>query len=186
MANKVTEAREKVAALLGAEPDEIIFTSCGTESRAGILGRGRPWKLAAQRLATAYVRIRQLRDGLEGAMQEQIPNIRISGEKTDRLPNTSNISFQFVDSEAILLLLDQLGVCASSASACNSGPTEPSRVLRATGIPYAMARGSVRFSLSIYNTAEEIDYVLENLPAIIRRLREMSPNWKASSAYVNA
>jgi cysteine desulfurase len=157
----------------------------GTENTAGIIGLGKACELAGQHLETDNIRIKQLRDRLEVGIQERIPNIRINGGKAPRLPNTSNISFQFVESEGILILMDQLGICASSGSACTSGSTQPSHVLRSMGIPYAMAQGAVRFSLSIYNTAEEIDYVIGRLADIVQRLRERSPNWKARSAYVN-
>jgi cysteine desulfurase len=154
----------------------------GTENTASIIGLGKACELAGQHLDTDNVRITQLLDRLEVGLQERIPNIRINGGKARRLPNTSNISFQFVESEGILVLMDQLGICASSGSACTSGSTQPSHVLRSMGIPYAMARGAIRFSLSIYNTDEDIDLVIERLPPIIGRLREMSPNWKAERA----
>ncbi|OPY77784.1 MAG: Cysteine desulfurase [Syntrophorhabdus sp. PtaU1.Bin153] len=153
----------------------------GTENTASIIGLGVACDLAGSHLNTGMERIRQLRDKLETDIQRLIPNIRINGSKAHRLPNTSNISFQFVESEMILLLLDQLGICASSGSACTSGTTQPSRVLRAMGIPGAMARGAVRFSLSSYNTREEIDYVVENLRRIVGELRERSPNWKLAT-----
>ena len=157
----------------------------GTENTASIIGLGRACELAQHHTDRENTQIRQLRDRLEAGIRQRIPNIRINGGKTRRLSNTSSISFQFVESEAILLLMDQLGICASSGSACTSGSTEPSHVLRSMGIPYAMARGAIRFSLNAYNTVEEIDYVIEHLVDIVRRLRERSPDWQARSAYVN-
>jgi cysteine desulfurase len=99
----------------------------------------------------------------------------VNGEGSPRLPNTLNISFKFVEGESILLLMNSVGIGASSGSACTSGSLEPSHVLRAMGIPFTYAQGSVRFSLSRYNTEEEIDYIIDQLPAIITRLREISP-----------
>ncbi|OPY64988.1 MAG: Cysteine desulfurase [Syntrophorhabdus sp. PtaU1.Bin050] len=153
----------------------------GTENTTGIIGLGAACDLAGLHLDTEMERIRQLRDKLEAGIQKSIPNVRINGGKARRLPNTSNISFQFVDSEMVLLLLDQLGICASSGSACTSGSTKPSHVLRAMGVPNAMSRGAVRFSMSVYNTAEEIDYVVDNLRDIVRKLRQRSPNWKSTA-----
>jgi len=158
----------------------------GTENTASIVALGKACELAQNNLDRENIRVKQLRDRLETGIQQQIPSTRVNGANANRLPNTSNISFQFVESEGILLLLDQLGICASSGSACTSGSTEPSHVLRSMGIPYAMARGTIRFSLSIYNTTEEIDFVAESLPDIVRRLREKSPNWKSRAAYANA
>ena len=158
----------------------------GTENTASIIGLGKACEIVQRNLDRENTRVKQLRDRLETGIQQQIPGTRVNGKKAKRLPNTSNISFQFVESEGILLLLDQLGICASSGSACTSGSTEPSHVLRSMGIPYAMARGAIRFSLSIYNTAEEIDFVMESLPDIVRRLREKSPNWNEGAAYRNA
>jgi cysteine desulfurase len=123
-------------------------------------------------------RVKALRDKLENGLTSSIPNSRVNGDRTDRLPNTANISFEFVEGEAILLMMDEFGICASSGSACTSGSLQPSHVLRAMGVPFTMAHGSIRFSLSIYNTEEEIDFVLGKAPAIIERLRGMSPYWK--------
>ena len=95
-----------------------------------------------------------------------------------RLPNTTSIAFEFIEGEGILLLMDQYGICASSGSACTSGSLEPSHVLRAMGVPFTAAHGSIRYSLSIYNTEEEIDFVIDKMPPIIQRLRQMSPFWK--------
>ena len=112
--------------------------------------------------------------------RSRIPQSRVNGDTNDRLPNTTNISFEYVEGEAILLLMNELGICASSGSACTSGSLQPSHVLRAMGVPFTMAHGSVRFSLSIYNTDKEIDFVIEKMPGIIERLRGMSPFWNQS------
>ena len=109
---------------------------------------------------------------------ESIPRVLINGDRRQRLPNTLSVSFEYVEGESILLLMSNLGICASSGSACTSGSLEPSHVLRAMGVPFTAAHGSIRFSLSPYNTEEEVDFVLEHLPKIISRLREISPFWK--------
>ncbi|MEZ4525616.1 MAG: cysteine desulfurase NifS [Desulfobacterales bacterium] len=150
----------------------------GTENVASIVGLGRAAELAGAHIAEENTRVRQLRDRLENGLLERIPSSMVNGDREKRLPNTTNISFEFIEGESILLMMDELGICASSGSACTSGSLEPSHVLRAMGVPYTAAHGSVRFSLSIYNTQEEVDYVLEKLPPIIARLRQMSPFWK--------
>lgn len=147
----------------------------GTEAVSAIVALGAAAELAGERLEEENTRVKALRDRLEKGLMESCPGARLNGHPTDRLPNTVNISFEYVEGESILLLLDQHGICASSGSACTSGSLEPSHVLRAMGVPYTAAHGSVRFSLSVYNTEEEIDTVLEVLPPIIRRLREISP-----------
>jgi len=154
----------------------------GTENTASIVALGKACELAARKMETENTRVKYLRDKLERNLLEAIPNSRVNGEKINRLPNTTNISFEFVEGEGILLLMDQFNICASSGSACTSGSLQPSHVLRAMGVPFTMAHGSVRFSLSVYNTEEEIDFVIEKLPPIIERLREMSPYWKAESS----
>jgi len=106
----------------------------------------------------------------------------VNGDREHRLPNTSSVAFEYVEGEAILLMLNEHGICASSGSACTSGSLEPSHVLRAMGVPFTAAHGSIRFSLSRYTTAKEIDLVLEKLPPIIARLRELSPFWKSARA----
>jgi cysteine desulfurase len=121
--------------------------------------------------------VKELRDRLETALLTAIPNSRVNGDTEHRLPNTANISFEFVEGEGILLMMDQYGICASSGSACTSGSLQPSHVLRAMGVPFTMAHGSIRFSLSVYTTPAEIDFVIEKLPPIIERLRGMSPYW---------
>jgi cysteine desulfurase len=147
----------------------------GTENVPGILAVGKACELAARHLEEENKRVRDLRDHLEKGLLEAVPDARLNGHPTQRLPNTVNLSFKFVEGEAILLLLDQLGICASSGSACTSGSLEPSHVLRAMGVPFTYAHGSIRFSLSRFNTREEVDFVVAQLPEIIERLRGISP-----------
>jgi len=151
----------------------------GTENVASIVGLGRACELAAAHMAEENSRVKALRDKLEQGLLASIPHSMLNGHKTDRLPNTANISFEYVEGEAILLHMDQYNICASSGSACTSGSLEPSHVLRAMGVPFTAAHGSIRYSLSIYNTESEIDFVLEKMPPIIAGLRQMSPFWKA-------
>ncbi|HHK60948.1 MAG TPA: aminotransferase class V-fold PLP-dependent enzyme, partial [Desulfobacterales bacterium] len=141
-------------------------------------GLGKACELAAQRMNVENTKVRALRDKLEAGLLEKIPHAMRNGHKDKRLPNTTSVSFEFVEGEAILLHLDRYGICASSGSACTSGSLEPSHVLRAMGVPFTMAHGSIRFSLSVYNTEEEVDFVLDKLPPIIANLRELSPFWQ--------
>jgi cysteine desulfurase len=151
----------------------------GTENTASIIGLGKAAELAAAHLAeNGYERISQLRDKLEQTLLDKVPNALINGDPTNRLPNTSSVAFEYVEGEAILLMMNEYGICASSGSACTSGSLEPSHVLRAMGVPFTAAHGSIRFSLSRYNTEAEIDVILEKLPPVIERLRELSPFWK--------
>ncbi len=147
----------------------------GTENVPGIIALGKACELAAAHMEEENTRVRELRDRLERGLLGAIPDTRLNGHPTERLPNTLNLSFKFVEGEAILLLLDQIGVCASSGSACTSGSLEPSHVLRAMGVPFTYAHGSVRFSLSRFNTQEEVDFVVREMPKIIERLRSISP-----------
>jgi len=147
----------------------------GTENTASIIGLGKAAEFVAAHMEEENSRVKDLRDRLESELVKRVPNAMINGDLENRLPNTSNIAFEFVEGEAILLLMDAHGICASSGSACTSGSLEPSHVLRAMGVPYTAAHGSIRFSLSIYNTEEEIDFVIDKLPPIIERLRQMSP-----------
>ncbi len=149
----------------------------GTENTAGIIGLGKACELAAGNLKKENEGVRRLRDKLERELLARIPQSRVNGDTANRLPNTTNISFEYIEGEAILLLMNELGICASSGSACTSGSLQPSHVLRAMGVPFTMAHGSVRFSLSVYNTEDEIDFVIDKMPAIIARLRAMSPFW---------
>jgi len=147
----------------------------GTESVPNIIAFGRAAELALSTLHDENTRVRAMRDRLENFILTQIPNTVRNGNREHRLPNPANIAFDFVEAEAILLLLDQLGICASSGSACTTGSLDPSHVLMAMGLPPMRARGSVRFSLGIYNTEEEVDYLCLHLPKIIQKLRDISP-----------
>jgi cysteine desulfurase len=150
----------------------------GTENVPYIIGLGKASELAKAHLEEENTRVKALRDYLEAKILEKIPNTLVNGDRVNRLPNTLSVSFEYVEGESILLLLSDLGICASSGSACTSGSLEPSHVLRAMGVPFTAAHGSIRFSLSIYNTKEEMDYIIEHLPPIIQRLRDISPFWK--------
>ncbi len=150
----------------------------GTENVASIIGLGRACVLAADKLDEENTRVRAMRDKLEKGLLASIPKSMLNGHPEKRLPNTSNISFEFVEGEAILLHMNQYNICASSGSACTSGSLEPSHVMRAMGVPFTAAHGSIRFSLSTYNSEEEVDFVLDKMPRIIEKLREMSPFWQ--------
>ena len=147
----------------------------GTENVAGIVALGKAAELAAKEIKQENTKVKKLRDRLEAAILKNCKDAKLNGDKINRLPNTTNISFEFIEGEAILLSLDQFGICASSGSACTSGSLEPSHVMRAMGVPFTSAHGSIRFSLSRYNTEEEVDFVVEKMPAIVNRLRELSP-----------
>ena len=152
----------------------------GTENTASIVGFGKACELAASHPGNEMAKVKRLRDRLEAGLVKRTPKAYINGDEKNRLPNTSNIAFEYVEGEAVLLMMDELGICASSGSACASGSLEPSHVLRSMGVPFTAAHGSIRFSLSVYNTEEEIDFIIEKVPPIIARLREMSPFWKES------
>lgn len=147
----------------------------GTENVAGIIGMGKAAEIALKDMDREITHLKTLRDRLEKGMAERVPHIKVNGHPEKRLPNTSNISFEFVEGESLLLSLDMKGVAASSGSACTSGSLEPSHVLLALGLSHEMSHGSVRFSLGKSNTVEEIDYLLEIMPPIVERMRSMSP-----------
>ena len=147
----------------------------GTENVPYIIGLGKACELAGEAFKDELVRVRKLRDRLEVALLGNCPGAKLNGHKENRLVNTTSISFDYVEGEAILLLLDRLGVCASSGSACTSGSLEPSHVLRAMGVPFTSAHGSIRFSLSRYSTEQDINYIIEHIPGIIEKLRDISP-----------
>ncbi len=148
----------------------------GTENVPGIVGFGKACEMAADILKRT-AQISALRDHLESELVKRVPEAKVNGDVQNRLPNTANISFGYIEGEAILLHLDRYGICASSGSACTSGSLEPSHVLRAMCVDYNFAHGSIRFSLSDKTTIEEIDFVIETLPAIIDNLRKISPFW---------
>jgi cysteine desulfurase len=150
----------------------------GTENTASIIALGKACELAANRMEEENTRVKALRDRLEEDLLHRVPDSRVNGGRAERLPNTTNISFEYIEGEAILLHMDEFGICASSGSACTSGSLQPSHVLRAMGVPFTMAHGSVRFSLSVYNTEDEVDFVLDKVPPIIEKLRSFSPFWK--------
>ncbi len=145
----------------------------GTSAVPNIVGLGAACKLARE--DDDHSRIRDLRDRLENGILKQMPNARVNGHRENRLPNTSNISFEYVEGQNILLHLDQLGICVSTGSACHSTTHESSPTLRAMNVPYTAAQGSIRFSLGRYNTDEDVETTLNVLPGIIEKLAAMSP-----------
>ena len=147
----------------------------GTENVANIVAFGRAAELAMARLAGEDTRVRVLRDRLEQGILSRIPGTAVNGNQSSRLPNTTNIAFEGVEAEGILLLLDQAGICVSSGSACTTGSLDPSHVLTAMGCSAARARSSIRFSLGIYNSEAEVGYVLEILPGVIDTLHKHAP-----------
>ena len=150
----------------------------GTENVAGIVGFGQAAKMAREGLDTETAHMRQLRDRLENGLKSRISHIRINAENAPRLPNTSNLMVDFAEGEGLVISLDLKGVAVSTGSACSSGSLEPSHVLTAIGKTPDEAHGSLRFSLNAMNTTEDVDYVLEVLPTIVARLRELSPYYK--------
>src|SRR6185436_17881836 len=147
----------------------------GTENVPYSVGFGGAAELAIGNVRDEHTRVRKMRDRLEDTILRGIPGTMRNGSKRERLPNTSNIGFTNVEAEAILLLLNQLDICASSGSACTTGSIEPSHVLSAMGLPPDLARSSVRFSLAKYNTEEDVDVLIQHLPGVIQRLRAESP-----------
>lgn len=147
----------------------------GTTNVPGVVGLGEAARLALANLEEENDRVRKMRDRLQSGLLSSIPSARVNGDAEPRLPNTLNIGFEFVEGEAILMRMDDKGICASSGSACTSGSLEPSHVLRAMGVPFTSVHGSIRFSLSRYTTDKEIAYVLAELPGIMEFLRSLSP-----------
>ncbi len=150
----------------------------GTENTASIIGLGKACELAGQNLGALDTRVRELRDYLQQKLLETIPSCSVNGDLDQRTPNTLSIGFDAVEGESILIHLDQEGICASSGSACTSGSLDPSHVLMAMGVPFKSAHGTIRFSLSHYNTREEMDAIVKAMDGIIQKLRAMSPFWK--------
>jgi cysteine desulfurase len=149
----------------------------GTENTASIVGLGKACELAMEHMEYEKTFVRAMRDGLEQGILSAVPNCFVTGDPGNRLPNTCNIAFEYIEGEAILLLLNKLGIAASSGSACTSGSLEPSHVMRAMGVPFTAAHGTVRFSLSRYNRMQEIERVIEAVPPIVAQLRKLSPYW---------
>ncbi len=147
----------------------------GTENVPYIIGLGLACELAMNAMGEEHTRVKAMRDRLEKGLLAGIPNAGVNGDPENRLPNTTNLSFEFIEGEAILLLLDQHGICASSGSACSSGSLEPSHVLRAMGVPFTRVHGSIRLSLSRFTTDAEVDKVLEVFPKVVNRLLGISP-----------
>ena len=150
----------------------------GTENTVSIIGLGKACELAKENLTIMNTRVRELRDYLQTQLLEKIPGSSVNGDIEQRLPNTLYIGFDAVEGESILLMLDREGICASSGSACTSGSLDPSHVLMAMKVPFKSAHGSIRFSLSHYNTKEEMDIIITTLVPVIQKLRDMSPFWK--------
>ena len=147
----------------------------GTENVPYIVGLGLACELAKQSLNYEMTEVKRLRDKLEQGILDRVYNAKVNGSTTNRVPNTTNIGFQYIEGELILLHLSDLGICASSGSACTSGSLEPSHVLKSMGVPFESLHGSIRFSLSRFTTEKEIDYVLDVLPDVIKKLNHISP-----------
>lgn len=157
----------------------------GTENSASIVAMGKAAEMALQNLEHENTVVKAMRDRLQEGILASVTHAFVTGDVENRLPNTLNIAFEYIEGEAILLLLNKAGVAASSGSACTSGSLEPSHVMRAMGIPYTAAHGSIRFSLSRYNTMEEIERVIAAVPPIVEQLRKMSPYWSENGPVEN-
>jgi cysteine desulfurase len=153
----------------------------GTENVASIIGMGKAAEIALSRLADDSLAVAKLRDQLENLLLQSCPDSRVNGSSQQRLPNTLNISFRYLEGESVLVLLDQQGICASTGSACTAGSAEPSHVLRAMGVPADWLQGAVRFSLSRFNSENEVRYVNEKLPSIVQRLQSFSALGRVAS-----
>lgn len=154
----------------------------GTENIAGIVGLGKAAELAVAEMEETTKKLTALRDKLIHGILESIPDSRLNGHPTDRLPGNCNISFSYIEGESLLLLLDALGIAASSGSACTSGSLDPSHVLMAIGLPHEIAHGSLRLTIDRENTEEQVDFILEKLPDLVQRLRDMSPVYPGKKA----
>ena len=143
-----------------------------------IIGLGKACEMAQESMEYEKTFVKAMRDRLEQGILENVSHCFVTGDPNNRLPNTCNIAFEYIEGEAILLLLNKLGIAASSGSACTSGSLEPSHVMRAMDIPFTAAHGSTRFSLSRYNSMEEVERVIEAVPPIVAQLRKLSPYWK--------
>ena len=152
----------------------------GTEASASVVALGKAAEMAMLSMSYENSCVRAMRDRLQEGILAAVPHCFVTGDLDARLPNTCNIAFEYIEGEAILLLLNKCGIAASSGSACTSGSLEPSHVMRAMDIPYTAAHGSIRFSLSRYNSMEEIERVIAEVPPIIAQLRKLSPYWSGN------
>jgi cysteine desulfurase len=157
----------------------------GTENAASIVALGVAAELAMQNMEFENTKVKAMRDRLEEGILAVVPNAFVTGDPDNRLPNTSNIAFEYIEGEGILLLLNKMGIAASSGSACTSGSLDPSHVMKAMGIPYTAAHGTVRFSFSRNNTMEEVERVIEAVPPIMARLRKLSPYWNENGPVID-
>ena len=157
----------------------------GTENVASVIALGKACELAKKNMEIENTEVKAMRDRLQQGILAAVPNCFPTGDPENRLPNTASIAFEFIEGEAILLLMNKKGIAASSGSACTSGSLEPSHVMMAMGIPYTAAHGTVRFSLSRYNTMEEVERVIEEIPPIVAKLRKLSPYWKDGAPVEN-
>lgn len=149
----------------------------GTENVTSIVGLGKACELAQTHMEFENTQVKAMRDRLQQGILDAVPHSFATGDLDNRLPNTASIAFEFIEGEAILLLMNKVGIAASSGSACTSGSLEPSHVMMAMDIPYTAAHGTVRFSLSRYNTMEEVERVIQEIPPIVAKLRKLSPYW---------
>ena len=157
----------------------------GTENVPYIVGLGKACELAAANMEAERRLVTRLRDKLENGLLATCPDASVNGDRVNRLPNTTNMSFEYIEGESVIFDMNDLGICASTGSACAAGSLEPSHVIRAMGVPFTAVHGSIRFSLSRYNTEAEVDVVLEHMPKIVRRLRDLSPFSKGDALPVN-
>ena len=157
----------------------------GTENSASIVGLGKACELALEFIEYENIQVKAMRDRLERGITEQIAHCFVTGDLYNRLPNTTDIAFEYIEGESILMLLNKAGIAASSGSACTSGSLEPSHVMRAMDIPYTAAHGTIRFSFSRYNTMKEVDEVLKVMPGIVATLRKLSPYWSGDGPVAN-
>lgn len=157
----------------------------GTENAAAIVGLGHACELAGKHMAYENSEVKAMRDRLQQGILDAVPHSFVTGDPDNRLPNTLNVAFEYIEGEAILMLFNKEGIAASSGSACTSGSLEPSHVMRAMDIPFTAAHGTVRFSLSRYNTPQEIEKVIEVVPGIVAKLRKLSPYWGEDGPVAN-
>lgn len=157
----------------------------GTENAAAIVGLGVACELAARHMVFEQSEVKAMRDRLQQGILDAVPHSFVTGDPSNRLPNTLNVAFEYIEGEAILMLLNKDGIAASSGSACTSGSLEPSHVMRAMGIPFTAAHGTVRFSLSRFNSPEEIEKVIDVVPGVVAKLRKLSPYWGENGPVAN-